>query len=438
MLITPRTKLEPIRSKRTRNTNIIWGLMLILLCLEVIRDSFKSGDFSGYIEVGTILLSQGNIYATMLNTWPPFFSIFCIPMVWVEKLLGGVGIRFLWELGSVLSFFYLVSLTSSIVLGRKLNYFGKSNQGISIRDSLILVPILLSLRFVLDNLANIQINIYLLLASILIIKCYFEKRFILLGFILALSISLKVLPIFLFFYFLLKREFKPVAWTLLFLVLINMITLAVFGIEQGLNYYYEWVTEIAPKGYTVNRKNQSMFGALLRFFTDENYNQKMLVNFISLPFEQAKHLIYIIFGIASLGVAYFFRKRISSENKLQTILEFSIVLSAIPLLSPLSWKAYFIFLWLSIFVTYLLLYRVDSNIRESNLKLMKVFFWTSSLLCIGSSQLFLGKHLSRVLESWSLIPIGGLILIIVQISIHIHLSKFNQHITRLSVVKKED
>ena len=67
---------------------------------------------------------------------------------------------------------------------------------------------LINFRFLISNLANIQINVYMLLFAVVSVYYYSKHKEILAGLFLALGISLKVYIIFLFPYYLFKREFR--------------------------------------------------------------------------------------------------------------------------------------------------------------------------------------------------------------------------------------
>jgi len=75
--------------------NIVLVVVGLGLVFELIRDSMRDGDFVGYVNAGILAMEGKNLYSDVLNTWPPFFSVFSIFLA-VGDALSSVMIRFLW------------------------------------------------------------------------------------------------------------------------------------------------------------------------------------------------------------------------------------------------------------------------------------------------------------------------------------------------------
>lgn len=372
----------------------------------------RDGDFIGYVNAGNLVLLDSNIYSDYLNTWPPLFSIFCVILA-IGDGFSSVFIRFLWLAGSLVSLYFVVSESAKLIFDRSLS-LKSSSKNIIIQDPIILIPFVIILRFVLDNMANVQINIYMLLCALLSFVFFIRKKYIWVGALLGLTISIKVYTIFILFYFIYKRELKPVAWTAFFLLLFNSISFFVFGFEQAIAYYQVWVNEVAPRSYIANFKNQSVFGAFLRLFTVEKTGHDLYANFLDLKPHFVKMLTYASVAIAAIYPAFIFREKLKNRKSLYAIFQYAIIFTAIPLLSPVAWKPYFIFLWFPYLLLYALLFRANTQLKPSTLKILKYLFWFSILLNVGSSELFLGTYFSDVLETYSVITFGTLLLLLMQ------------------------
>jgi hypothetical protein len=49
----------------------------------------RAGDFAGYLVVGELVLANRHLYIgpdTAPNTWPPFFSLLCVPLALLARL----------------------------------------------------------------------------------------------------------------------------------------------------------------------------------------------------------------------------------------------------------------------------------------------------------------------------------------------------------------
>jgi hypothetical protein len=403
--------------------NSILAIIGLILSFELIRDSLRNGDFAGYVAAGNLALENKNIYSTVLNTWPPLFSVFSIILAAGDKL-SSVFIRLLWLAGSILSMYFVIKLTTKMILGKTTGW-GKKNSDIIFQDNIVLIPILIMLRFLLENLANVQINIYMLLLACLTVFYFVNSKYVLLGLVLALSISLKMYTVFVLLYFIYKRESKPVLWTVVFLLLFNSIAFFVFGFETTIAYYRHWYVEIASIPPTAHHKNQSIFGFMLRLLTSEDTGEGLFVNALSLTPATVKYITYGFIALAASFPAYLFRSKLAEKSSPKAVLEYSFVFSAIPLLSPLAWKAYFIFLWFPYLLTYVYLYRADNQLRKTQKTFLRLLFLCSVVLTIFSAQGIVGWHLSRALETVSCITIGTVVLMFIQLSIYQKMHLFN-------------
>lgn len=401
------------------------AILYLGLVIEIIRDIFVDGDFKGYIIAGELVLENENIYSHFLNTWPPFFSLFCVPLTWLDNL-SSIGLRFVWLAGSLFSFCVIMNLTAQLFLKKKIqfNVFASTHEHkIPLTDTIILIPFLILFRFILENLSNIQINTYLLLLCMLSIYFFTKGKNMLSGIFLAFAISLKVYPIFLLLYFIFKREFKIAGFTLLFIIVFNSITLLVWGSEQTIQYYTEWYYRFVVPFADANHKNQSVFALFRRLFTDADTHFPMLINLVNFEIYQLKMLSYTVIVFAALFPAWYFRNKISETANITTLLQFSFVLTAIPLLSPLAWKAYFIFLWLGYFSSYYLLFYYKLVLNSSLELFLKTSFFISVGLNVFSTELFVGGYFSDVLEVFSCIALGTIVLLIVQLVLYTQLDK---------------
>lgn len=404
--------------------NFINGLFVLLgvvLLFEVIRDSVADGDFIGYLNAGNLVLAKKDIYSDYYNTWPPFFSVFSVILALIDKC-SPVLVRVLWLTGSLVALFYIIKITSKMFLDKVPGF--KNGASIRFQDPIIFVPVLIMVRFLLDNLDNVQINIYMLLLSCLTIYFFTQNKYLLSGLILALGISLKAYPIFILFYFIYKREMRVVLWTGIFLVLVNSITILVFGADQAFAYYHHFYSQIASIPPTAHNKNQSFLAMLLRLFTSTGTGS-IQINFMNLSAEVVKRINYVVIAVLFLYPAYMFRKKLVNKTGIEAILEYSILLSVIPILSPLAWKAYFIFQWFSYFTVFVLLFKVPNEMGKNKMQFLKVLFTLSILLNIFTTDGVVGMYFSQILQTLSCITIGTMLIVLIQIILYKNISKFD-------------
>ena len=424
-------------NKKYKFSLILFSVIILAIAIELLRDALtREGDFAGYVAVGNWVLKGWNIYSQRsINTWPPFFSIVTVPIAILNNL-NIYLVRFLWLAGSVIAMFYIMNYTTLITLNKKISIFpnksGKiiSQNDISIFHWVVLIPLLYVLRYLLDNLSNIQINVFMLLFAVSSIYFFTKNKNILAAFLLSFSISIKVYTVFLLLYFVIKREYKIVIYTVLFCVLFSIIPFFIFGIDHTISYYTFWYKNTVEPFVSGIHKNQSFFVMMRRFFLHENpnieepFNKAIYLNVINLTIVQIKILSYGLVAIVGAFVLYIFRKKLTERNSLKTFIEYAFILNVIPVLSPLAWKAYFIFLFPSYFINYLFIYVNENKLNKTTRYYLKISFLVSIMLTILSTEIVVGRYLSVLMETFSCITIGSILMAINLLIYYVNFDKY--------------
>ncbi len=426
--------------KYTHKINVIVLLIIILaLAFEIARDTFtKDGDFIGYVLVGKLVLSGDNIYTNpVINTWPPFFSIVSVPIAMLDNF-NKYLVRFLWLIFSVLAMYHITGIFSRMSINRRLRLLPLNakekltKHNINISHWIILIPTLLIFRYILDNLANIQINIFILLFMSYSLWLFSKGKNLIAALILAFAISIKIYPVFLLLYFIAKREPKITLYTAAFTILFSSIPFFVFGYEQTLDYYAFWYNQNVVPFASAGHKNQSYLSMMRSLLTQDtillnNASQKEIsIGVLNLSVEQVKLISYALLAAAASGVIYLFREKLIKKDSLKSFLEYAFILTIIPVLSPLSWKAYFIFLFPAFFLNYLFIYQFKNSLNTSLNHLLRIIFFVSILLTVFSSEMFVGAYFSDILEALSCITIGSMLLALNVLLFYLHYEKFDK------------
>jgi len=378
---------------------IFFWLLFLLILEESIRYAFREGDFVGYAIAGDYALHGKNLYSHWLNTWPPLFSIFCIPIYLVD-MLSPLFARVIWQLSSLAAFMLVFKRCIWLFQGKRLAWFNAKNlESLRPYDPLVLLPFALSFKYLLDNASNIQINVIMLALCVEAVYQWKEKdRSVWAAFLIALTLSLKVYTLFFFVWFILIKQFRFVGITLLFVGLLNLLCFLFYGPDLAWSYYTYWWTEIAQGFPMIHFKNQSFFGAIWRLTVPEDVGLGVQTNLISLSMDEAKKLIYFLVMLAGAWPAWHLLK--TSDAAVKRLQGMVLFIALIPLLSPLAWKAYFIFLLPALIV-------LSSDLLKGKLNgWKKVLFWLSMVLWIGSAELFIGRTLAEWAQVFSFITLG--------------------------------
>lgn len=384
--------IKNINSDKILLFKIAFYACIIIITGEILRDIFREGDFGGYISAGKLVWNNLPIYSDFRNTWPPFFSIVCIPLYWLNEV-SFVGLRFIWLIAIVwtnlLIFKWIISYFTPYQL--VLNIKQEENGEINLFNPLFILPFIYSLRIFLEELSNLQINVFILALSLVTLNLIIQKRDFLAGLILAFIISIKVYPIILLGFLIFKKKFKPVMFTILGLGLTTLIVFLFFGLNTGIELIKEWNNTQVIHGLKCEHMNQSIWGWMCGLTTNHIRMENLSYNILQLTDIEYKITTLFLITILGLYVAYRFyttRKIHQSFAK-----QFIITLSLIPILSPVAWKYYYVFLTPLII---LLIY----NYRR---KLLKPWFHIPIIFISLTSELFIGHHLSDIIETFGII-----------------------------------
>ena len=388
-------------------------LILAAALLETIIDCHNNGDFIGYITAGNAVLNGEDIYFDYLNTWPPFFSLVSVPLALLDKV-APITLRFVWILGSWVVIFFIMKMAIKIFLQKNLLMpFKKSDSDseLEFQTSYVMVPLILSLRMFIDNNIHLQINLYMLLLATASLYYYYNNRTVLAASILAFSIAIKVYTIFLLLYFLYKRAFKFSLWTLVFVIVFMASTFLFFGTD-AIYYHNFWIEDNVLAMPPSNHMNQSLQALLMRLFTDAETGMDFSINIASLPFVTLKRWYYVLVLMVGIYPLLAFKsKLIPTDTSITQIIQWAILFCVIPILSPVAWKYYYVFLWLPIFVFNYFVFHQKILKGTKYAKLAKGFFYASLPGLIFSSELFVGMYYSDVMEVYGVNTIGAILLL---------------------------
>lgn len=376
---------------------ILFYLCSIVIFGEVLRDIFREGDFGGYISAGKLAWNNLPIYSDYRNTWPPFFSIICIPLYWLNEL-SYTGLRLVWLIGIIVVNLIIFKWTISYFTPYQLvlNIKQEKNEQINLLNPLFILPFVCTLRIFLEEISNLQINLFILGLSIFVLQLIIQKKNLWAGIVLAFIISIKVYPILILGFLVFKKEFKSVSYTLLGLALTTMIVFMYFGSDLGIELFKEWNNAQVVNGLKCEHMNQSIWGWMCGLTTQHTRIDTFSYNVLNLSNLQYKAVTITLIGILGIYIAskfYLTKDNINSFAK-----QFIITLSLIPIISPLAWKYYFVFLTPLVII---LIYNQQKGTIKS-------WFYYPIILITLTSELFLGHQLSDFTEAIGIITFCSL------------------------------
>ena len=253
----------------------------------------RPGDFAGYVMAGNLVLSGGHIYLDAppgMNTWPPFFSILCVPLA----LLAAPE---------------------------------------------LLVPLLLSDRYVSGNFDHLQINLVLFALTLSGLALQARQRNVLGGLALGCAVATKVMAGLFIPYLVYRRRWRAAAYTTVATAAFSLSPMLVFGWQRFWDYVAAWCVVLAA-GWGVGKMNQSVFAMWDRLIghgmVPLGVDAITYVPASGSQLVEAAHISSLLV-IAGLTLWSF---RAEPRDKWSELAEWSVVFIIAALFGPVCWKAY--------------------------------------------------------------------------------------------------
>jgi len=368
-------------------------------------------DFGGYVAVGDLVLNGGHTYADAppgINTWPPFFSLLCVPLALLSRPTPYLA-RVVWLLLNYGALLVALHTLARLLYGKALSLRAVPGDGrLSLAEPELFVPVFLTYYYITGNLEHLQINILLFALTLGGLALQAGGRQRLGGVAIGCGAAIKVMPVLFIPYLLYRRRFRAGAWAAGAAALFSLSPALVFGPKRFLDYVASW-REVLGAGWAVGKMNQSLFALWDRFLGHG------AVPFLTPgedfllasgdPAVKAAWLLSLA-AAAALGL-WFFRGRIRPDGE-QALAEWSVVFLVAALFGTVAWKAYLIVLLLPnalLFKVWLSPFK-DRRMRKTAALLLVAVF----LLGGPTSRDIVGRTLNGVLEMASCVTFAGLIM----------------------------
>jgi hypothetical protein len=376
----------------------VTALLVLWAAFEIVRSVGRPDAviFTGYTQVGEVVLQGGDPYGLPINTWPPFFLLIAAGLTLLARV-SLPGALVVWQVGSVAAIWGSCRLLARLA----------DEDPPPFMAATVLVPVLMTARLFQEHLQHTQINLYLLLLVLLAFHLFRQRRDAWGGLALAAAASAKATPIAFLLYLLYKRAWRAAAWTVGFLVVLNVaLPLALFGPARAAERWRTWraVAAAETADPTPHYMNQSLLAALKRLLTTEGGARDPARYAIAAwPTSRVQVLFYGLAGLGAVGLALAFRRHPPGLADRTLVAELAVCLAALPLVSPLAWKAHY--------VTLLAAYWLVWPGLRGRGRLAWGAWWASFACLTLSAPALVGERLNDALESLNVITVGGLLVV---------------------------
>ena len=372
-------------------------LLLIGVALYYFRFSLHPDGMTLYPKAAACMLNGQPMGSCSPSfTYPPLFGFAMIPFVFLPMWLRNV----LWYavlIGCTYGSFRLAESLVSQSLGIQFN----KQELIRFR----LVSLALVLNFVLADLENqaydVLVLFFLLIGLIGLTRE--QPLWSIIGF--GLGAALKATPLLFFPYILFRYGWKLFTLCVLCYLTLSLLPDLFLSVEDGLTTYYgNWIRQVALQPFFAGDS-----GGMPRFWEGENNLNQSLRAFvyrITLGMQIQQYFIPVLYGVYGLYLAYMlwvFSRSFKLQN--HVVLDGSLLVIGMLLLSPMSSKSHFVVLMLPFMV--ITAYMMTDQRLRTGLILTSVL---SCALNNLTSQDLVGRQLAVMAGYWGSVTLGTITL----------------------------
>jgi len=411
----------------------------------------RPGDFAGYLLVGELALAGKHIYTDSLasadpaansaigiNTWPPFFSLLCVPLALLARPTPYLA-RGLWLTLNYFLLWVVLRLLARMVYHADLRFRpggggadgarrGGARRGgahpggahpggmhpIGVRLSLdspeIFLPLALCYRFILSNFDHLQVNIVIFACTVAALYWHTRGADLRGGIALGLAAALKVMPVVFLPYFIYRRRWRMALATTVAAAVFSLSPLLVYGPTRFVDYVLAWRRAV-DIGWGVGKMNQSLFAMVDRYLGHgvRPWNATALNELQQSVDPRVALALGTIIAAITVTALVLFRHRATPDSP-AALAEYGVVFIISAIFGPLTWKAYLVVL----LFPYMFLV---ACIRQGGLTSRQRRIITGALIAsfvFGglATPGLIGKHLAASLEMLSNSTLAALVVLL--------------------------
>lgn len=362
---------------------IIAAVSIIFLIQTYGKAYRDSGyDFTSYLLSSKALISSANPYDTNTSfhyVYTLTLAFLLIPLTFLPYWLSNL----IWFVLNFSAFFYTIYILWNL-LSERTDKYNKNKFTLFLFLTFILV-----VNIIQNNLLNGQINIIILVLCILFYKSHLNEKIFWQVFYLSLAISLKLTPLILIVYLIIKKKYSIAIYSLLLSLVFIFLPYLIVG-NQIVYYYSYYIDLLTPLSNTSIQM--------------EGFNLYTLIQkvFFFIPFFNTTNKIVESVVVFSLFILFYvLNKYIIIGNIYSSTLYFCMYLLGILLLSPISEIHHLILILPTIFTLLIIIqYYEKAEIRTTLISsfVFMLFFIVGFIM--GSNLLFLFSILTLFITSF--------------------------------------
>jgi hypothetical protein len=335
---------------------LVWLLLFLLFVPNIFiagsTARSRGDDFRGFLIAGDRFLKGTFLYedsrvATNV-TWPPFFAVHIVPIVWIARLSVPAA-QIVWYLLSTVLFGLTVAMWCRIALDQPFGWFS-GNRGLKLSDPQIYWPILFSGEFLLMHAVPLQFNLVILFWVTAGFWLLYRENDLAAGAAFGLAAALKALPVIILPYLVLKRRWRAAASMVLAgTALTALPAILRYGFPTFIQLMRSWIGLSLTGGYPVGSLNQSVYAMIARWLASDPF---MLIRMrLPAPPADAPGAIASFWAVRILlGGCFGLLGWYVIRRKTRFALDGALLLAMMMVFSPFAWWHYWVLLFPAFFI----------------------------------------------------------------------------------------
>lgn len=325
-------------------------------------DDVTHTDYTVYRAAGQAVLEGGNIYTVQNEhgwnyVYPPPFALLLVPLARLSLAVGS-GLWYLLEIVAIgLSSLMAVSLLGKVVREEH-------------KTALYALPLLYLSTLLVSGIQRCQASEFVVFLVVATAYFHLRRRPLLAGMSLAAAAVIKVFPLALLAYFIVRRQWRVVFACVAGLILMLFVLPSLFwGWHQNLIYLNDWLATVARPALMSNAERASatpLYAQLMN--TYKSRNQSLEALFLSAHVAPAviKYMVAAV-GLVMLGVMAAAARRVRTRRDELALLSAFVIWQL--LIPPISETHYFgmLILPLTVIMGQLFYGEPDARVRRQGL-----------------------------------------------------------------------
>jgi len=319
---------------------------LLLGAILIVYARRPMSDLKVYVASGEAVLEGKDIYDAplpLVNTCPPFFSVFCVAPALANRV-SPIFAKALWTLLNLVSLLFILDMAARAIYG----------QSRRILSGPVLVPLLLTLPYILYHLQYQQVNLIVFAITLGGMKLQERHRNWQGGALVGLASALKVMPILFVGYLLYRRRWQAAFWAIFTTAAFTVSPCLLMGRDRYTANFSHWATMLPQNpSWDAGQRNQSLLALWDRIIghglVPLASPGATYLEMSGAPWVKAAWLATVL--VLGLAMLVSFRGR-PERDSLPALLEWSAVFVASSIVGPVGWKHYFVVLLLPNMVLY--------------------------------------------------------------------------------------